>query len=1228
MIWLHNATSLEGRQKLAEAEECYTKALLILRNSLQDPTLASGEKDGLKNHISDVAKRLQHLRELKRSRRTQRPLTASGATGVGNGSKKVVRSLPDVPRKSSLANHFAPRTSDFVLKAIDIATALSQQGQNKRAIDVLQHAYSVGCRQRHNPGRFHQIEDSLQLMRQRYYTQYPPRYLQDNPMLPIEMELLHRSSITSTILLPMWDDLREGYGAENVFMPCEGIWEDNFTPELSPRQKQNGAELLHVKDIYADTKELKILRHANPLSITQTVVGDCSLVCSLIICASYQKRFPTAKIISSVIYPQDEDGNPLVNPKGKYCVKMLINGMTRLVAIDDRLPANPRHRNLLCTYSSDTSELWVSLMEKAFVKVCGGSYNFPGSTSSSDLYMLSGWLPDSFSVKQKDLDAEFQWKRLRHSFTIGAVLATFNTSTDITPAMEKQLNLSGGHAYALLDMQEVGGERVVVLRNPWSCSAWSGPLSIRDTREVAKKVHEAVGLTKEASEHGVFAISWGDLLKHFDVCCLSWNPYLLYRTPEGISRRPTRLAVHSTFTYNPQSMGCQPQFHIGVVNAPSRTRMHLVLSRHITDVTEFGRQFSAGDTTVPYCALKVYDVTGHPSVASQLGGTCAMDMCYCRRLVSTSDLDTHLQPLNNVLYRNAASHTVSFDCPVDTSQLIVVVSRTEAKVKDSFNFSLTLYSELPQIRLAGVKGAVEKASPHSQTSCDHGVYMHAIPVTSLKYSTQVRGEWVRGRSCGGRSDFATFVYNPQYLLTLQRPAHVSVRLCLSEDTCREPCQIALAGRRRRSPSKEPMTTFDARLGNINTDADLLVRPILYGHGGSVIDSALQHTLCFDVQKILGNRRIKVTLKIHFKVFGATCSNGEDRFTMYDVNETDAVTSVILVALQNGVMLVPSGCKVTARGRNIPLTAPLKSILRDGMGEASNDEGPGTTHSCDAELHVSGGPIQMPKGSAEREKWDEVCEVASNILRCSSQMSSYLSQLTNLSRQVSKAASPLPTAAKVAITSLCAFLAEHTKRQAAAPVVRRPPPELLPPLPAGEYTLVASLWKKGVASSFNLTVESTEPHTVIPIREEGDGLFEKQIFGELLPQGGSFRWKAEPPLTIRKDDKLFRNSKVCIIVHCRGVFTCRLLPLEGTDDVDNGGRRITSVNVSLFTMRDPETMEMVRSSGPCTSSGARIPPVVLEPERTYLLVVSASEPSSAKYVLRIYTKSPCTAQLTA
>eukprot|EP00659_Diplonema_papillatum_P015885 gene15885-24274_t len=153
-----------------------------------------------------------------------------------------------------------------------------------------------------------------------------------------EMEFLKASSVVCGARLPMWDDPREGYP---VVHPLGGpLYSDMRPPKLAQKQVEHGGTWMRpVEFLPAGIKPSIITGRVDPLDIVQSVVGNCSYVCSLTVAANYERRFPQARLISSAMFPQDVSGNPVFNPSGKYAIKLLINGIVRMVIIDDRIVA-------------------------------------------------------------------------------------------------------------------------------------------------------------------------------------------------------------------------------------------------------------------------------------------------------------------------------------------------------------------------------------------------------------------------------------------------------------------------------------------------------------------------------------------------------------------------------------------------------------------------------------------------------------------------------------------------------------------------------------------------------------------------------------------------------------------------------------------------------------------------------------------------------------------------
>lgn len=188
--------------------------------------------------------------------------------------------------------------------------------------------------------------------------------------------LEHTSRINSNIFVPfMHVDLQERFHLTIPFSDRDGLL------ALAPKQRAEFGGWRRISELHAEP-QLVVggIAHINFYSIKQTVVSDCSLVASLAVAALYERKHGR-RLVTSILWPRNGRDEPIYNESGKYSVRLHINGVPRKVIVDDQLPVG-RHGQLLCSYSSNRGEFWVSLLEKAYMKVMGG-YDFPGSNSVS-----------------------------------------------------------------------------------------------------------------------------------------------------------------------------------------------------------------------------------------------------------------------------------------------------------------------------------------------------------------------------------------------------------------------------------------------------------------------------------------------------------------------------------------------------------------------------------------------------------------------------------------------------------------------------------------------------------------------------------------------------------------------------------------------------------------------------------------------------------------------------
>lgn len=350
--------------------------------------------------------------------------------------------------------------------------------------------------------------------------------------------------------------------------------------KLSPKQKERFCKWARPED-FCDNPQM--VYAISSFSIRQTVVSDCSFVASLAISAQYERRFKK-KLITSIIYPQNKAGEPMYNPCGKYMIKLHLNGVPRKVIIDDYLPLN-YNGELLCSFSNNRNELWVSLLEKAYMKVMGG-YDFPGSNSNIDLNALTGWIPERVAIRpnSSEFDRDKEFKRIVERFHKGHCLVTLSTG-QMSQNEADRAGLVPTHAYAMLDIKEVKGVKLFMLKNPWNHLRWKGNYSEKDTKHWTPELQRILNYDPQSAQmydNGVFWIDYDSIIRFYDVIHLNWNPELFKYTT----------CIHSAWlakegpkkdNYN---ISDNPQYHLEV-RATQPSALWILLTRHITDKDDF-----------------------------------------------------------------------------------------------------------------------------------------------------------------------------------------------------------------------------------------------------------------------------------------------------------------------------------------------------------------------------------------------------------------------------------------------------------------------------------------------------------------------------------------------------------------------------------------------------------------------------------------------------------------
>ncbi|KAL7955425.1 hypothetical protein V8C34DRAFT_316503 [Trichoderma compactum] len=464
-----------------------------------------------------------------------------------------------------------------------------------------------------------------------------------------------------------------------------------------------------------------LMTQGTRFDLAQDITTDCSVVASL----SAAARIWTGKhaVLSKIMHPFDHGrGQPKLSPSGKYIFRLNFNGCARRVVIDDRLPSSGTDRALFVINRHNPWLIWPALLEKAYLKVRGG-YDFPGSNSGTDLWVLTGWIPEQLFLQREDFDIDEVWNRIKTAYDMGDVVITLGTG-HVSTEEEDIMGLVGEHDYAVQDLDS--SNRKFLVKNPWSHGqTWTG--------KGWSAIHGSVGAkcdssSSEASDEDADSPSAGtlwlaieDIAQHFESMYLNWNPALFSH------RQERHFAWDIPAKDFAASLVRNPQFSI---ISPTGGTVWILLSRHFADPELEIARNKSGSLAV---------------VASQLGYMSILVFDHQGKRVQLSDGATYYGP-----YVDSPQTLARIESRAGKAYTVIIDQ--QALPLPSYTFSLFIFSNGP----VHVKEAEEK----------------------MTHFTEQSGCWNR-RTAGGNSSCTTYFLNPQYKLSVPRATPISTLLSTS-----------------------------------------------------------------------------------------------------------------------------------------------------------------------------------------------------------------------------------------------------------------------------------------------------------------------------------------------------------------------------------------------------------------------------------------------------------------
>lgn len=248
-----------------------------------------------------------------------------------------------------------------------------------------------------------------------------------------------------------------------------------------------------------------------PSDISQGALGDCYFLSAIAVLCNrpdlLDKVF-CCPVAASLDYVEE-----VKSKRGVFAFKFYKNGEPRIVVVDNIVPIHPLSCKPAFGRSSDPKEMWVSLLEKAYAKLHGSYEAIIGGFTDEALADLTGGLPFRFRFADESVQADILsgalWTKLKGYYEDGFLLGAGSPAGSDTPENASEDGIVQGHAYAVIQVREASGHRLVQLRNPWGHKEWSGAWSDGSKEWTPEMIQE---LNQTVEDDGCFWMNFEDFV--------------------------------------------------------------------------------------------------------------------------------------------------------------------------------------------------------------------------------------------------------------------------------------------------------------------------------------------------------------------------------------------------------------------------------------------------------------------------------------------------------------------------------------------------------------------------------------------------------------------------------------------------------------------------------------------------------------------------------------------